>query len=144
FRIWQDKQGQLRGSAGLVLALLLLLFTGCIFLPLTGAGFFGAQLVIGTFNTTVSLIVIGVVFGFLYVFAQNWLALRHIQKSTQVEGATDAVREENLQKRRNLIRQGLTVLGLGVVGVVVWRFVTGAGSTSNTPQAALNNYQSKI
>lgn len=144
FRSWHDKQGQLSGSAGLVLAFLLFLFTGCVFLPLTGAGLFGSQLVIGTFNTIVSLIVVGVVFGFLYVFTQNWLALRHIQKYMQVGNATDVAREETLQKRRSLIRQGLTVLGLGALGVIAWRFITGAGNVANTPQAALDNYQSKI
>src|SRR5579859_3923769 len=141
---WHDKQGQLRGSAGLALAFLLLLFTGCIFLPLTGAGFFGSQLVIGTFNTILSLAVVGAIFGFLYILTQNWLALRHIQKYAMVGNATDAVHEETRQSRRGLIQQGLTVLGLGALGIIAWRFITGMGSAASTPQAALDNYQSKI
>ena len=146
FAGWQDKQGQLRGSAGFVLALCLLLFSGCILLPLTKAGFFGSQLVIGSFNTVVSLAVVGTVFGFLYVFTQSWLTLRHVEQATKAESAIvpDTVRRENLQKRRSLIQQGLTVLGLGALGVIAWRFITGTESVAHTPQAALNNYQSKI
>src|SRR5439155_4112006 len=146
FAGWQDKQGQLRGSTGFVLALCLLLFSGCILLPLTKAGFFGSQLVIGPFNTVVSLVVVGTVFGFLYVFAQNWLTLRHVEQATKAESATapDAVRRESLQKRRSFIQQGLTVLGLGALGFIAWRFITGTESVAHTPQAALNNYKSKI
>jgi Oxidoreductase molybdopterin binding domain len=143
---WHDEQGQLRWRAGFVLAFLLLLFTGCIFLPLTGAGFFGSQLVTGTLNTVVSLSVVGISFGFLYIFTQNWLALRSVQKDAEAESApaSAAVHEERLQKRRGLLLQGLTVLGLGALGIIAWRFISGAGNASSTPQAALNNYQRKI
>ena len=141
--VWHDKQGQLRWSAGFVLALVLLLFTGCVFLPLTRAGFFGSQLVIGTFNTIVSLAVVGVIFGILYIFIQNWLALHDVQKHEST-ATSNAVRQETLQKRRSLIRQGLTIVGLGALGVVVWRFISGTGSVPSTPSAALNNYRSKI
>jgi len=141
--IWYDKQEQLRWSAGFVLAFLLLLLTGCIFLPLTRAGFFGSQLVIGTFSTIVSLVIVGAIFAFLYIFIQNWLALRHVQKSTNTTVPASMLKETQ-QKRRRLIRQGLTIVGLGALGIVVWRFISSAGNVSSTPQAALNNYQNKI
>ena len=144
--VWRDEQGELQWSAGLVLAFLLFLFAGCIFLPLAGAGFFGSQLAIGAFNTIVSLVVVGVSFGFVYILTQNWLALRYVQKDAKGEStpASEAVLEERLQKRRGLLLQGLTVLGLGAVGVVAWRFISGAGNVTSTPQDALNNYQKKI
>src|SRR5437667_1685140 len=146
FSGWHDKRGQWHWSAGFVLAFCLLLFSGCIFLPLTGAGFFGSQLGIGPFNTIVSLTIVGASFGLLYIIIQNWLALRHVQKYATVESAavSDAGREETVQKRRSLIRQGLTVLGLGTLGVIAWRFITGTGSVTSTPKAVLDNYQSKI
>ncbi len=144
--VWHDEQGQLRWSAGLVLTFLLLLFAGCIFLPLTGVGFFGSQLAIGAFNTIVSLAVVGISFGFLYIVTQNWLALRYVQKDAKGESppASAAALEESLQKRRSLLLQGLAVLGLGALGVMAWRFISGAGNVASTPQAALNNYQRKI
>lgn len=133
---WHDEHGQLRWSTGFVLAFLLLLFSGCIFLPLTGAGFFGSKLAIGVFNTIISLAVVGVIFGFLYTFTQNWLALHYVQKHENTEStpASAAVSEESLQKRRSLMLQGLTVLGLGALGVIAWRFISGAGNVSSTPQ----------
>jgi DMSO/TMAO reductase YedYZ molybdopterin-dependent catalytic subunit len=146
FGSWHNEQGQLRWSAGFVLAFLLLLFTGCVFLPLTGAGFFGSKLVIGSFETIKDLAIIGAVFGFLYVLSQNWLILRYVQRYEKGESTTDSdvVREETLQKRRSLMRQGLTVLGLGALGILVWRFISGTDNVSPTPQAAFNNYRSKI
>src|SRR5262249_16188447 len=110
----------------------------------TGAGVFGSQLVVGSFNTVVSLAVVGAIFGFLYIFTRNWLALRHVQKYEKIAPVSNEARQETLQKRRTLIQQGLTILGLGALGVIAWRFISGAGSGSSTPQGAFNNYQSKI
>src|SRR5947209_1485840 len=67
---------------GLVLAFLLWLLVGLVFLPVTGAGIFGAQLSIGFVNSIVSLAVVGAVFGLLFVPIQNWLVLRSKKVAT--------------------------------------------------------------
>jgi hypothetical protein len=79
-----NTQGQLHWLTGLILALLLWLLTGLIFLPLTGAGVFGANLDIGIVNTILSLAVVGLTFGLLFVYAQNWLLLRRLRAAAVV------------------------------------------------------------
>jgi DMSO/TMAO reductase YedYZ molybdopterin-dependent catalytic subunit len=61
---------------GLVLAFVLWLLVGFVFLPLTGAGIFGVDLAIGFNNTLVSLAAIGMVYGLLFVYLHNWLLTR--------------------------------------------------------------------
>ncbi len=63
----------LRWYDGLVLALILWLLVGFGLLPLTGAGIFGAHLTIGFVNGMLSLALVGVVFGLLFVSIRNWL-----------------------------------------------------------------------
>src|SRR5215469_17934513 len=66
----------LRVYHGLLLAAILWLFAGLALLPLTDAGIFGSQLNAGVVNSMWSLAVVGIVFGLLFVYAQNWLATR--------------------------------------------------------------------
>jgi DMSO/TMAO reductase YedYZ molybdopterin-dependent catalytic subunit len=125
------KQGaQLHWTTGIILALVLWLLMGFVFMPLTGAGLFGANLVIGLGNTILSLAVVGVTFGLLFVLAYNWLLQRYLQ----IYEVSASNLEENLSRRTTLWRV-LEVAGIGVLGVLAWRFISdgfGAGlATSN-------------
>lgn len=124
----RNDQEQWLWSAGALLALVLWLLTGLVFLPLTGAGIFGSQLSIGLSNTLFSLAVDGLAFGSLFVFFQNWLVVRQLRN----EGET----AENLlaadETRRRILRRGLAVVGLGALGVLAWRFIAGAGTVATT------------
>ena len=124
-----NAQGQLRWEVGVIMALTLWLLTGLIFLPLTGAGAFGALLTIGVGNTMLSLAIVGVFFSLLFIFIQNWLTFRSLRKHDPA--ASDKVEQQYTLQRRSILRNGLFVLGLGVLGVAAWRFIT--GSTSSTP-----------
>jgi DMSO/TMAO reductase YedYZ molybdopterin-dependent catalytic subunit len=83
-----DPQEFLPWTSGLLLALVLLLLTSLVFLPLTGAGIFGAYLTTGIVNNILSLAIVGVIFGLLFVYFQNGLALR----------ALSPIREEAIDK----------------------------------------------
>src|SRR2546428_475680 len=100
-----DAQGQLHWTMGIFLALILWLLTGLLFLPLVGVGLFGAALAIGTTNTMLSLAVVGLTFGLVFVLLQNWLTLRRLHK----QGV--AVEEED-PSRRALLRRSLTPIVL--------------------------------
>jgi DMSO/TMAO reductase YedYZ molybdopterin-dependent catalytic subunit len=138
--------GQLRWSTGILLTLVLWLLTGFIFLPVTGTGLFGLQLSGGVSNTMVSLAIVGVAFGLLFVLIQNWLALRRLQ--TQGIAVANAVTEN--MSRRVILRNGLTLAGLGVLGLAAWRLLTNLGGSSAASQVAstsdtyLSNVPSKI
>ena len=72
-----DRQNRiLQWFDGLLLALILWLFAGVILLPLSGAGIFGADLTIGFSNGLLSLAIVGIVFGSLFVLFQHWLTVR--------------------------------------------------------------------
>src|SRR5258708_5459905 len=102
-------------------------------LPLTNSGVFGSQLLIGPLNTIGSLAVVQLVFGILFIFIQNWLVLRSIRKQKgATTPATIQQEEENISGRRSLLRNGLVVLGLGALGVLAWRFISG-GSRASSP-----------
>ncbi len=134
--------GQLRWFDGLLLAALLMLLTGFIFLPLTGVGIFGSLLVIGPVNTLLSLAVVGVVFGLLFVGTHNWLLLRNLQKQGS---ATVEQIEEGRSSRRELVRRGLILLGIGTLGVLAWRFISGGSATGGVASSSLlNRYKSKV
>jgi len=68
---------RLQYQQGLMLAFVLWLLVGVVLLPLTGAGVFGIDLAVGFGNTIVSLAAVGVVYGLLFVLAQNWLVTRN-------------------------------------------------------------------
>lgn len=141
-RKWIDEQGQIRWFAGIILALLLWLFTGFIFLPLTGSGVFGSKLPIGTLNKIGSLTVVGLIFGLLFIFIHNWLLFRYIQKQ---RAALEILPEEqgipHVSSRRHLLRNGLVLLGLGTLGTLAWRFISSSSSSVLSP---LQAYKKKI
>ncbi len=123
----RDEQEQWLWPTGLLLALLLWLLVGLLFLPLTGAGIFGTQLNIGPFNTLLSLAVDGLAFGLLFVFFQNWLVMRYWH-SLGTMTAEDLM--EASENRRQIIRRGLAFVGVATLGVVAWRFISSAGTAA--------------
>lgn len=143
-RKWINEQGQMHWFAGIILTLILWLFTGLIFLPLTGSGMFGSKLLIGTLNTMGSLAVVGFIFGILFIFIQNKLMFRYIQEQ---RAALEMLPEEQgipqLSGRRHLIRNGLVLLGLGTLGTLAWHFISGSSSVLS-PSQALQKYKNKI
>ncbi|MBV9688711.1 MAG: molybdopterin-dependent oxidoreductase [Ktedonobacteraceae bacterium] len=121
----QGTQQWLHWTTGIIVALVLWLLTGFVFMPLTGAGLFGAQLVIGLGDTMLSLAVVGLTFGLLFVSTYNWLLQRYLQ-TYALSGSN---LEENLS-RRTILWRVLEVAGIGVLGVLAWRFISdgfGAG-----------------
>ncbi|GAC1662769.1 MAG: hypothetical protein PVS3B3_34130 [Ktedonobacteraceae bacterium] len=148
-RVRAEKTGQerLHWPSGVVLTLLLLLMTGLVLLPLTGVGFFGTRLVIGAVNTIISLAAVGVIFAGSFVLLQNQLVERRIR----LLNAPVEVQEKGAARREIVIR-GIQLVGLGALGVLAWRFITGAqtltsgsGATSTTTAPSLlQGYQKKI
>src|SRR5581483_5458862 len=142
-----DAQGRLSWQVGVTLALVLWLLTGLIFLPLVGAGVFGAALTIGVVNSVLSLAVVGLAFGLLFVLIQNWLLTRrlHAQKPELKESFGEA---EASDTRRTIVRNGLILLGLGTLGVLGWRFISSgggsSGSTAVSVPAAGQGFQNKV
>lgn len=117
-------QGVLHWTTGVFLALVLWVITGFVLLPLIGAGIFGAALQIGLLNTLLSLAVVGAIFGIVFVFAQNWLLQRKLSAKSNLSKSEN----EQLSSRRNLLVRGIQVVGVGALGVLAWRFITGGGS----------------
>jgi DMSO/TMAO reductase YedYZ molybdopterin-dependent catalytic subunit len=131
---------RLQLNQGLVLAFVLWLLVGVVLLPLTGAGVFGIELAIGFGSTIVSLAAVGVVYGLLYVLAQNWLVTRDRKEKV----ARDAGETGGLT-RRALIERGLIIAGVGLLGIGAWRFITGGVSNATAPVSKLlQHYKKKI
>src|SRR5436190_4366912 len=133
---------------GLLLALILWLFAGVILLPLSGAGVFGADLSIGFSNGLLSLAIVGIVFGSLFVIFQHWLTVR-MARQNAATGSADSLDEQEYSpgalSRRTLLRNGAIATGIVLAGVVAWRFITGGASTSNVPvDQLLAHLKSKI
>ncbi len=134
----------LRVYHGLLLAGILWLFAGLVLLPLTDAGVFGSQLNAGVVNSMWSLAVVGVVFGLLFVYAQNWLATR-AQVAGDINRRAFADGEEEGIPRRDLLKRGAVLVGIGLLGVGLWRFITGGVTNPGIPAAGLiQNFKSKI
>ncbi|GER88036.1 hypothetical protein KDW_21980 [Dictyobacter vulcani] len=152
FGQWRDEQGDLQYSVGLMLAFVLWLFTGLIFLPLTGSGIFGAQLSTGVMSTMLSLAITGIAYGLLFIFMHNWLTWRALKASANADLETDATFLDKQQQRRAFLRNGIVVVGLSALGVAAWRFIVGAasggsGATTRDPQlqsSLVDKYQAKI
>lgn len=148
FGQWRDAQGELVYNVGLLLAFVLWLLTGLIFLPLTGSGIFGSQLVTGVQNTMFSLAVVGLAYGLLYVFVHNWLFWRTLAQAKQAETLDPNIVATKQAERRSFLRNGLIALGIGTLGVAAWRFIAGAsGGGAADPQLQSNliqQYQAKI
>ena len=143
-----DRQNRvLQWFDGLLLALLLWLFAGLVLLPLSGAGLFGADLATGFYNGLLSLAIVGIVFGSLFVTFQHWLVTRMFrQNATQSSIITgDNDYSSGTLSRRNLIKNGAIATGIIVAGVVAWRFITGSASSSNVSvDQLLQHFKSKI
>jgi DMSO/TMAO reductase YedYZ molybdopterin-dependent catalytic subunit len=132
---------------GLLIALILWLFAGVILLPLSGAGIFGANLSIGFSNGLVSLAIVGVVFGSLFVIFQNWLTVRMTRQNTALSSVNSLSQDVSpgALSRRTLIRNGAIATGIILVGVGAWRFITGGASSSNVSVGQLlAHFKSKI
>ncbi len=86
------QQRVLQWFDGLLLALILWLFAGVILLPLSGAGIFGAYSAIGFSNGILSLAIVGIVFGSLFVPFQYWLTAR-ISRQNAAPGSADSLDE---------------------------------------------------
>jgi DMSO/TMAO reductase YedYZ molybdopterin-dependent catalytic subunit len=131
---------QLQLYQGLVLFFLLWLLVGFVFLPLTGAGIFGADLAIGFNNTLVSLAAVGVVYGLLFVVMQNWLVTHNDKKTV------DSVKgQEGGLTRRTVLQRGLIIAGVGLLGYGAWRFIIQGANTATAPVSKLlQHYKNKI
>jgi DMSO/TMAO reductase YedYZ molybdopterin-dependent catalytic subunit len=132
---------------GWLLALILWLFAGIILLPVSGAGIFGASLSSGLSNGLLSLAIVGIVFGSLFVIFQHWLAARMFRQHNEFRSTLSSDQDHTPEglSRRTLIRNGVIASGIIVVGVVAWRFVTGGSSSSNVPvDQLLARFKSKI
>ncbi len=142
---------------GLLLALLLWLLTGVILLPVTGAGIFGAQLHADPGSGMLSLAVVGLTFGVLFVLIQHWLTARF--PANDVEGerrheppfqargwqVARAGESERTVSRRAIVKGGVVLVGLGIVGVGLWRIITeGIDASRISVTQVLQHYQSKI
>ncbi len=146
-RLRAEKTGQerLQWSEGVILILVLLLLTGLVLLPITGAGFFGARLVIGAVNTIISLAAVGIIFAGSFVLLQNQLVERQVRL---LNAPLDM--QAKSEARRELVIRGIQLVGLGALGVLAWRFITGeltsgSGTTSTaTAPSLLQGYKKKI
>ncbi len=144
-----DRQNRvLQWFDGLLLALILWLFAGVILLPLSGAGIFGADLTIGFSNGVLSLAIVGIVFGSLFVLFQHWLTVR-MSRQNEAPGSADSLDEQEYSpgalSRRTLLRNGAIATGIVLAGVVAWRFITGGANSSNVPvDQLLAHFKSKI
>jgi len=142
------QQRVLQWFDGLLLALILWLFAGVILLPLSGAGIFGAYSAIGFSNGILSLAIVGIVFGSLFVPFQYWLTAR-ISRQNAAPGSADSLDEQEdspgALSRRTLLRNVAIATGIVLVGVVAWRFITGAANSSNVSvDQLLAHFKSKI
>jgi len=132
---------QLRWTDGLLFAILLWFLVGIVFLPLTGGGIFGMSLATGLLGSMLSLAIVGVAFGLLLVSIYNQLILREVQKQ---EGDSSESVSEGVISRRVLLQRSAVAVGVGVVGILLWRFITGVGSVSTSTATLVKQFKSKI
>jgi len=139
---------RLQWNDGLLLALILWFLVGVIFLPLNGAGIFGADLSTGFVAGLISLTVVGLVFGLLFVLFQRWIAAQLSRQAVMKSDDSSLDRDVDSYEaisRRNLLRNGVIVAGIVLLGVGAWRFITEGVSTSRVSVASLlQHYKSKI
>ncbi|MDQ2905623.1 MAG: molybdopterin-dependent oxidoreductase [Chloroflexota bacterium] len=126
---------------GLLLASALWLLAGLVLLPLTGAGIFGAQLSAGPIDGLLSLGVVGLVFGLLFVLVQNQLT-QGTQSGSETRPEAEASRRE---ARRTLLKRGVLVVGAGLLGVAGWHFITdGLSAPVLSVTRLVKQYKNKI
>lgn len=148
-RLVNPRNEILQWGQGFTLALILWLFAGVILLPLTGSGIFGANLTVGLDSGVLSLGIVGIVYGLLFVFCQRWLlATRNSRaaRDTPRETRDSQVElDEPGLSRRTLLKQGALVTGLIVVGAGIWHFISQGIGGSKVPVAQLlQGYHSKV
>lgn len=142
-RYANEKNRPLHWWQGLFLSFLLWLIAGCILLPLTGAGIFGANLTVGLTGGMSSLALVGLVFGVLFIFAQRWLIATQPEETRKNAGPV--LRGMQNPARRALFKQGAIALGLLAVGVGAWKFISqGVGGARVPVTRLLQAYRSKI
>jgi len=141
----QASETKLQLYHGVLLAGLLWLLVGFIFLPLMGAGIFGASLSIGFINSVVSLAVVGASFGLLFVPLRNWFAARPEKVRASHVDAGNGDEVEGGLSRRTVIRRGFVIAGVGLLGIGAWRFITQGVNTTAAPVSHLiQHFKSKI
>jgi DMSO/TMAO reductase YedYZ molybdopterin-dependent catalytic subunit len=143
---WANPENRpLRWGQGLILAFILWLFSGLVLLPLTGSGVFGGNLRVGLDSGVLSLGLVGIIFGLLFVFCQRWLTtLGHKRGASSTTGQEEG-KEIPHSSRRRLLKQGAITAAVVVVGVGLWRFIVQGVNSSKVPVAQLlHGYQSKI
>jgi DMSO/TMAO reductase YedYZ molybdopterin-dependent catalytic subunit len=153
------KNRRLQWYDGLLLAFLLWLFAGLIFLPLSGAGIFGADLSTGFGLGLLSLGVVGIVFGLLFVLIQRWIVAQMSRQDAVAsdrsipsapsprsgEGRGEAEAPSGAISRRTLLKNGAIAAGIVLAGLGAWRFITAGISTSKVSvNQLLAHYKSKI
>jgi DMSO/TMAO reductase YedYZ molybdopterin-dependent catalytic subunit len=141
-RFVNRQKQRLQWFDGLLLALILWLFAGVILLPLSGAGIFGADLNTGLRNGLLSLAIVGIIFGLLFVLFQQWIAE---QKSRRDARESDSSSSDESMSRRTILKNGAIVTGIVLAGIVAWRFITSGTSSSQVPMdQLLEHFKSKI
>ncbi|GHO43978.1 molybdopterin-dependent oxidoreductase [Ktedonospora formicarum] len=138
----EKKNGAMRLGAGIFLALILWLASGLLLLPLVGAGIFGAQLSSGTGGTMWSLGLVGLIYGVLYVLLRNWFRIREQIEENQ-PGAQER-RARAKRTRRDILRNGGIIVGVGVMGILAWRFISNGINGANNLAQLTKNFKRKI
>jgi DMSO/TMAO reductase YedYZ molybdopterin-dependent catalytic subunit len=133
---------------GLLLALVLWLFVGLILLPLSGVGIFGAGRSAGYLVGLLSLGIVGLVFGLLFVLLQRLIARQIAARDVTGKKAIalDADEESyGALSRRALLKNGAVAAAIILAGVGVIKFITSGISTSKVAVGQLiAQYKSKI
>src|SRR6266487_5022225 len=141
----QAAETRLQLYHGVLLAGLLWLLVGFIFLPLMGAGIFGALLSIGFINSAVSLAVVGASFGLLFIPLRNWFASRPEKVRASRVDASNGGEVEGGLSRRTILKRGFVIAGVGLLGIGAWRFITQGVNTTAAPVShLLQHFKSKI
>lgn len=147
-----NPQGRrLEWQQGSLLAFILWLLTGLLLLPVTGSGVFGANLNAGIGAGLISLAVVGVVFGLLFVLIQRWITA-HVPDEDAVEvqeaarkGTLEGEEDNGRLSRRDLLQRGVIVAGIALLGVGLWKFITEGVSAPKVPVSRLlQHYKSKV
>ncbi len=142
------QERRLQWFDGLLLALILWLFAGVILLPLSGAGIFGADLNTGFSNVLLSLAIVGILFGLLFVLFQRWFAEQKSRRDAERSDTSSLDEHGNpygTMSRRTLLKNGAIVTGIVLAGIVALRFITAGVSSSRVPvDQLLEHFKSKI
>ena len=99
-------------------------------------------LAVGLVATMESLAVVGIIFGLLFVFIQNWLVT---QRTPTAEKTEDIEPSEEALSRRTLLKRGAVLAGISLVGLGLLHFITNGVTTPYVPASRfLQNFKNKI